>query len=142
MSYHIFNIANNNTQRHVEYHAKLHEDGTISSEVAWFTPEGERSRDLNWLERNFAYGSKVSYDNKSNKTMMRLSALKSRPIELRKLSSGEVIPVLNMSGKEVKLDRIWVQVSDGTFRIPKVDYVDIFAKDLITDEELSERINP
>ena len=74
---HLFDIANTVCSRHVEYRA-IENGDTFSINVGWYTRDGERARDLNWLETTFAYGSKVSYDKKTKKTNMTVSALRKR----------------------------------------------------------------
>lgn len=136
---HLFDIANTVCSRHVEYRAYEKGD-SYGIDVAWYTREGQRFRDLNWLEQNFAYGSKISLDKKTKKTIMHVSALKSRNIEITKNEKGEIIPLATISGKTSALKRIWVEVSDGHLKIPKVHYVDVFGVDIETGEEVTERI--
>lgn len=137
---HLFDIANTVCSRHVEYRAVENGD-FFDIDVAWYTRSGERFRDLNWLERNFAYGSKVTQDKDAKKTLMSVSALKAREIEIKKNEKGEIQPVAEIGGKMSILKRIWVEVSEGHLRIPKVHYVDVFGVDLETGEEITERIN-
>ncbi|KAK8882534.1 hypothetical protein M9Y10_045176 [Tritrichomonas musculus] len=137
---HLFDIANTVCSRHVEYRA-IENGDTFSINVGWYTRDGERARDLNWLETTFAYGSKVSYDKKTKKTNMTVSALKSRNIEISKNEKGEIQPIAIINGKKSILKRIWVEVSDGHLKIPKVHYVDAFGVDIETGEEVTERVH-
>lgn len=137
---HLFDIANTVCSRHVEYRA-LENGDFFDIDVAWYTRSGERARDLNWLERTFAYGSKVRQDDETKKTLMSVQALKSRPIEITKNENGEILPIAIIGGKLSILKRIWVEVSDGHLRIPHVHYIDVFGVDLETGEEITERIN-
>lgn len=136
---HLFDIANTVCSRHVEYRAYEKGD-SFAIDVAWYTRDGERFRDLNWLEQNFAYGSKISQDKKTKKTLMNVSALKSRKIEITKNEKSEIIPIATINGKTSILKRIWVEVSDGHLKIPKVHYVDVFGVDVETGEDVTERI--
>lgn len=136
---HLFDIANTVCSRHVEYRA-IENGDYFDIDVAWYTRDGVRFRNLNWLERTFAYGSKVSQDTENKKTLMSISALKSRPIEISKNENGDILPIALIGGKLSILKRIWVEVSQGHLYIPTVHYVDVFGVDYETGEEVIERI--
>ena len=136
---HLFDIANTVCSRHVEYRA-IEDGDTFKIDVAWYNTANQRHRDLNWLERTFAYGSKISFDKNTKKTYMTVSALKARKIEIKKNEKGEIQPIATIDGKTAILKRIWVEVSEGHLSIPKVHYVDAFGVDIETGEEVTERV--
>ena len=129
----LFEIRNNHSWRHVRYYGVQN-----NVDVAWYNPDGTRFRDLNWLERNFAYGVSVKHQ-KNGETTFTVSALKSRTIKLKKNRQGNYIAVTHINNHECQLDLITVQVVDGKVKIPKVEYIDISGRSLENNQPITER---
>ena len=131
----LFEIKNSVCARTIRYWAKM-ENGKMSAVVYWWLTDHVWGPP-NFFERKFAYG--FGLKNKNGKNIMTINSLKKREIELV-VMNGKITPVTSISGRRCVLERIFVMVIEGTFKIPKVPYVDVFGKDLETNQDLTERI--
>lgn len=136
---HLFDIANTISSNHVEFSA-CEKGDSFSLEVSWHNKEGQKTRNLNALEKTFGYGGKITHNKKKNTNQITIAAFRSRKIDVIKNDQGQILPVATINGHRAILTRIWVEVSQGHLLIPKVHYIDVFGTDLQTGENVQERI--
>lgn len=131
----------------VIYELNFKSDGLLDPEnpvkTSWirYTENGRR-KELNAIEEKFAYGvlSRSSGDDEYD---IRLAAYKKIPLLLKRSATDNKYHVFLTCGeKESLLTRVFVQVNGGSFWNPKVDYIDLTAKDISTGREFVHRINP
>ncbi len=138
--FYIHRSVNSNT---VLYEVNLLGDKTIDPKnpvsVYWlrYAEKGQK-RDLNMLERNFAYGIKCIPAGPGKYTM-HFVASKTRQAEVLLDQNGQATAIMDISGKASRLKKIFVQVAeDGWW--PKVDYVEFFGEDVRTNEATYEKM--
>lgn len=111
--------------------------------VYWllFTAGGAR-KELNYIQRNFAYG----IDSKSignDVYELHFVSYKKRKFYLKwhvPLKKYQVFATIN--NKEAILQRIFVKVSGGSFWVPNIVYVEFRGIDPLTGKEVLERFKP
>lgn len=131
----IFEIKNSLCARRIGYFGK-YEGGKFDCSVCWCWTNS-LAGPLNAIEKSMAYG--FSLKTEKGKTLMKLTSLKNRPVELIQ-EGGSVIPLLTISGRECVLERVWVEATETIIKIPKVHYVDVHGRDRRTGEAVTERI--
>jgi hypothetical protein len=100
--------------------------------------EKGQQRDLNYIERTFAYGVKSESDDlKSFK--MSFVASKERVFKAMVDEKGQAIAQMNIGGRPAKLTRIFVQVAEEGWW-PKVAYVEFFGIDIETSKPAYEKM--
>ncbi len=104
--------------------------------------DGGRRKELNYIQRNFAYG--IDSKQEGNDTYaLHFVSYKKRLFYLKWYPSGkkyQVFAVIN--NKEAILQRIFVKVSGGTFWVPNIVYVEFRGIDPATGKEVIERFKP
>ncbi len=131
----------------VIYELNFKSSGVLDTEnpvkTSWirYTENGRR-KELSAIEEKFAYGV-VSRSSGGDQYEIRLAAYRKMPLLLkRSVADNKYHIFLTCGDKESLLTRVFVQVSGGSFWNPKVDYIDLTAKDITTGREFVHRINP
>lgn len=99
-------------------------------------------KELNYIQRNFAYGIDAKAQGNDSYTLHFVS-YKRRQFNLRwhaPLKKYQVFALIN--NKEAILQRIFIKVSGGTFWVPNVVYVEFRGIDPTTGKEVIERFKP
>lgn len=103
---------------------------------------GGIKKELNYIQRNFAYGIDAKSQGNDSYTLHFVS-YKKKQFQLRwyaPLKKYQVFAVIN--NKEAILQRIFVKVSGGSFWVPNVVYVEFRGIDPATGKEVLERFKP
>lgn len=136
--FYIHRSPNPNT---VVYEANLTSNNTIDQndpvKIFWIR-YGEKGqlRELNYLEKTFAYGLKADPDQKMN---MQFVAKKERSFVVAQDEKGQAYAMMNIGGRSSRLSKIFVQVAeDGWW--PKVAYVEFFGTDMTTNTKTYEKL--
>jgi hypothetical protein len=119
---------------------KLNKDNPIN--VYWLKrTENNKIKSLSWVQNKFAYG--IVYLSKSeNHAKFRFAAYDKRVFELKKNKNNE-FKVFTISGnKEVEVNRIYIYITGGTFWIPEIPKVELFATVSGSDKKMKETIIP
>jgi hypothetical protein len=138
--FYIHRSPNPNT---VIYEVNLTDENTIDPKdpvrIYWIRyGEKNKYRDLNYLERTFAYGIK-SESIGNDKYDIQFVASKEKSFVAALDDKGQAYAMMKISGKDSKLKRIFVQVAeDGWW--PRVAYVEFFGTDLETDKPTYEKM--
>lgn len=111
--------------------------------VYWllFTNGGVK-KDLNYIQRNFAYG--IDFKSEGNDTYeLHFVSYKKRKFYLKWHAPLKRYQVFaNINSKEAILQRIFVKVSGGSFWVPNIVYVEFRGLDPVTGKEVLERFKP
>lgn len=100
--------------------------------------EKEKFKDLNYLEKTFAYGIKPEMLNE-NSYKLQFVASKEKWFVASVDEKGQAYATMKISGKQSKLTKIFVQVAeDGWW--PKVAYVEFFGLDFETSKPTYEKM--
>lgn len=104
--------------------------------------DGGRRKELNYIQRNFAYGIDSKQEG-NDMYSLHFVSYKKRLFYLKWHAPGkkyQVFAVIN--NKEAILQRIFIKVSGGTFWVPNIVYVEFRGIDPATGKEVMERFKP
>ena len=108
--------------------------------VYWirYAEHGQR-RDLNYIERTLAYGVRCEATT-HNSFILRFVASKTRTAEVLLNEKGQATAHMLINNRMSKLKKIFVQVTETGWLIPKIDYVEFFGTDLQTQQATYEKM--
>lgn len=141
----LFTIGRNKNANVVHYEANLAADGTLDRKkpvtAYWVMLAGDGSRKkLNWAERMKAYGIKIRPDAAAGGYKMTLAAAPWLPLAVRQ--TGNVVSAeVAINGRQAVLVKMFIQARDRLLG-PKVEYIELYGKDLQTGEDCREKIIP
>jgi len=119
---------------------KLNADQPV--EIYWlrYNTNGKR-RNLNFSERNFAYGLNFDPIANSDAYSISLMAYSGRGIKVYIDPAGKAIAEIKINGKRAQLKRIYIDV-DGSGFWSSVNYIELSGIDLSNNKVITERFNP
>ncbi len=141
----LFIIQRSINKNEVHYDARLDAEGRLDPpepvEVYWLMlAEDGRREDLNWVERDEAYGFTIEGIPGEPSYRMTLKAEKNRPIKVymdEKMARAEIA----IDGQPSVLERIYIDTIEEFFR-PKVQFVDLFGAIPQSGQQRTEKIIP
>lgn len=106
--------------------------------------EGGAAQGLNYMQRTFAYGVKCQKVAGANEYDFHLVSYSKKKLRLALDAQGKPYATIEVNGKRMKLDRIFVKIDKGTtFTLaPKVEYVELWGKDPNTGNAVYEKFVP
>jgi hypothetical protein len=136
-------IERNTNANVVHYDAGLTGDGSLNPAepviVYWvLLAEDGRRKKLNWLEKKKAYGVKIKPA--ADGYTMTLAAAPWMPLAVKRAGGGVRLEA-PINGRPAVMQKMFIQ-SRGGLLGPKVEYIDLYGKDLATGEPCRERILP
>ncbi|TLU99377.1 DUF4833 domain-containing protein [Dyadobacter luticola] len=127
-------------QLNVDDQGRLKEKDPVHTFWIRYTDGGER-RDLNYLQRKFAYG--INFKPTGNAAYeLRSVAYSKLPLYLRRDSKNEYHVYANIDKKECVLTRVFIRIDGGTFWSPNVLYIELKGTDTATGKTVVQRIKP
>jgi len=142
----LFSIGRSKDANEIHYALNLDEYNALNAknpiQVYWI----KRTRKnkivpLTWIQQKFAYG--IVYLSKSeNYAKFRLAAYDKRVFELKKNKNNEFKVFTMSNNMEVEVDRVFIHITGGTFWIPKIPKVELYATLSRTDKKIKETIIP
>lgn len=120
--------------------SKIDDDNPIH--VFWirYGEHGQR-KELNYIQRKFAYGLKVDKLS-ANKWKLRFVSYDKHPMYLMLADNNKYYVFTDINGHRSVLNRIYLKIDGGTFWSPNVLYVELKGTDAETGKENIERIKP
>jgi hypothetical protein len=103
------------------------------------TKGGQREK-LNWIEKKKAYGFTIKRDPSVNGYKMTLVAAPEKQI-IVKQEQDAVHAEAFINGRAAVLEKMYIKASDGLTG-PKVQYIEVYGKDLKTGKETREKMVP
>jgi hypothetical protein len=141
---HLFFIERSKNKHLVQYDVRLTENNNIHDSdpvsVYWVLENG-RERDLNLIQRRFAYGIDSYEKLERNKFKVVFVALKDREVIVEKME-GSFRAITAINGKPSVLERVYVESRERVMGLPQVLYVDLFGRTRETGSPINERIIP
>jgi len=141
---HLFFIESSKNKNLVQYDVQLTEnDDILDSDpvsVYWVLENGTQ-RDLNPIQRRFAYGIDSYEKLEKNKFRFCLVALKAREVIVEK-TEGSFRAITAINGKPSVLERVYVKSRERWAGLPRVLYVDLFGRTKEAGLPINERIVP
>jgi hypothetical protein len=119
---------------------KLHEEEPIKAFWIRYAEKGQR-KELNYIQRNFAYGLNFKKLAKDNFEVTFVSFDKMK-LYLRKNTQGEFQVYTTINENPTILKRVFVRIEGGTFWVPNVLYLELKGIDTKTGKTIIERIKP
>lgn len=104
-------------------------------------PEGGGRKDLNYLQRKFAYGinSKAIGNGEFE---LRSVAYNKLPLYLRRDGRNQYHVYADISNRKCILSRVFIRIDGGTFWSPNVLYIELKGVEIGTGKIITQRIKP
>lgn len=141
----LFIIERSKNANVVHYDARLTADGELDPKepvIAYYVmlAEDGRRKELNWIEKKMAYGFDMKPDPSGNGYHMTIMGAPQQTITVRK-EGNAIRAELVIAGRPAVLEKMYIQASEGLVW-PKVHYIELHGKDLLTGEKRFERVLP
>jgi hypothetical protein len=139
----LFIIERSKNANVVHYDARLTADGKLDRNepvIAYWVllAEDGRREELNWIEKEKAYGFQIKPDSSVNGYKMTVVAVPQGQITVKK--DGDTIRAeLVIDGLPAVLEKIYINASDGLMG-PKVHYIELYGKDIKTGDKRFQKI--
>lgn len=137
--------TNTNT---VIYSLNVNEKGELDEstpvKVFWIRyPEGGMRKELNFIQKAFAYGT-ISKKNKDGSFTVQLVAYKKKEFTLRKSPIDNTYKMYTLiNNKESEIKRVYIQIDPGgTLFNPNVRYIEMKGREAATNKPILERFKP
>lgn len=127
-------------QLNVDKQGKISEKNPVNT--FWIRyPEGGMRKELNYLQRKFAYG--INSKAIGNATYeLRSVAYSKLPLYLRRDTRNEYHVYTSIDRKECILSRVFIRIDGGTFWSPNVLYIELKGTEIATGKTIIQRIKP
>jgi len=141
----LFYVQRSTNSNTVMYDANLLPDKTINTEepvnVYWirYAEKGQK-RKLNYIERVLAYGVNCK-PFQDNTYLLHFNASQSKEVLVTVDAKGQAHAQMAIGKQKSYLEKIFVTVSEGGWRFPKVNYVEFFGTDVSTGQKTYEKMD-
>ena len=127
----------------LNFNAKGQLDEETPVHVFWIRyTEGGVRKELNYIQRVFAYGIKSQLQENGTYKLHFVSYKKQTLLLMRSPKDNKYHVYTNINKKEALLNRIFLKVEGGTFWAPNVVYMELKGLDASTGKEVVERFKP
>ncbi|MCX5898362.1 MAG: DUF4833 domain-containing protein [Proteobacteria bacterium] len=142
----LFTIERSKNANVVHYDAQLTANGKLDPKepvIAYWVllAEGGRREKLSWVEEEKAYGFTIKPDRSVDGYKMTLVAAPKQQITVKKVKKGAVRAEAVINGRPAVLEKMYINASDGLTG-PKVQYIEVYGKDLKTGKKLRQKMVP
>ena len=141
----LFKIERSKNANIIQYDARSGDDGKLLKKqpiVGYWIRLAEQGqvKKLTWLQKTFVYGfkTKLAKDRKSAEMNMVVDV--GPPISVIR-AGDRYRAIMSISGNEAYLDRVYVK-SSKTVLGARVDYIEVFGKDIETGQDLYQKVTP
>jgi len=142
----LFSIGRSKDANEIFYSINFENSNKLNTEnpinVYWLKrTDNNTIEPLTWIQNKFAYG--IVYLSKSETyAKFRFSAYDKRVFELKKNKNNEFKVFTISQNKEVEVNRIYIYITGGTFWIPEIPKVELYATISGTSTKIKETIIP
>jgi len=141
----LFIIERSKNANVLHYDARLTAEGKLDPKepvIAYWVllAEDGRQEKLSWIEKKKAYGFTIKPDRSVKGYRMTLVAAPKRQIIVKKEKDGFRAEAV-IDGRTAVLEKMYIDASDGLTG-PKVQYIEVYGKDLQTGEKRREKMVP
>lgn len=119
-------------------------DESTPVKVFWIRyPEGGMRKELNFIQKAFAYGT-ISRKNRDGSFTIQLVAYKKKEFTLKKSLVDNTYKMYTLiNNKESEIKRVYIQIDPGgTLFNPNVRYIEMKGKEAATNKPIMERFKP
>ena len=140
----LFYIQRNHNANTIIYDANFDEKGVLISDepidVYWrrYDEQGQRM-ELRTIEQWYAYGVDCKKDNSNLNYKVGLVAEKDKEFWLNQTSAFKAVLVTLINNKLSELEHMYI-FADNSGIWPKVKYIELFGKDIITNEDTYQKL--
>ena len=141
----LFIIERSKNANVVHYDARLTADGKLDPKepvIAYWVllAEDGRREELSWIEKKKAFGFEIKPDPSVKGYKMTLVADPQRQLTVKK--EGDAVRAEGViDGQPAVLEKMYIKASDGVTG-PKVEYIELYGKDLKTGGKRYQKIVP
>lgn len=133
----------------VLYELAMDKSGNINTgepiKIQWIQYARDSTyEDLNYIQRNFAYGINVTLIDPVKKSfLLQFVSYKGKDLYLIRSTIDKKYHVyIQINNKLAILDKIFVQIEGGSLWVPSIKYVEISGTAPVTSERVIEKIRP
>lgn len=142
----LFYIQRDPNTNTICYELNVDKNGNFETEepvhVFWIRyPEGGVRKELNFIQRKFAYGINVKA-NSNESYDLRSVAYSKLLLHLRKDAHNKYHVYTNINKKECILSRVFIRIDGGTFWSPNVLFIELKGTDVVSGKTMVQRIKP
>ncbi|WP_221393216.1 DUF4833 domain-containing protein [Dyadobacter sp. NIV53] len=142
----LFYIQRDPNSNTIVYQLNVDENGKLIDKQPvhsfWIRyPEGGIRRDLNYLQRKFAYGINSKATGNGNYEL-RSVAYSKLPLYLRKDVKNQYHVYADINSKKCVLNRVFIRIDGGSFWSPNVLYIELKGIEITTGKTIVQRIKP
>jgi len=141
----LFYVQRSSNANTVMYDVNLLADKTINAEdpvnVYWirYAENGQRKK-LNYIERVLAYGVNCKPFT-SNTFLLHFNASSTKEVLITVDAKGQARAEMPINKQKSYLEKIFVTVTEGGWRFPKVNFVEFFGTDISTGQKTYEKMD-
>jgi len=141
----LFYVQRSSNSNTVMYDVNLTPDKTINSEdpvnVYWIRyAENGQKRKLNYIERVLAYGVNCK-PFQGNSFLLHFNASSTKEVVVTMDANGQARAQMSIGKQKSYLEKIFVTVTEGGWRFPKVNYVEFFGTDVTSGQKTYEKMD-
>lgn len=142
----LFYIQRDPNTNTICYEINIDKNGQLESNnpvhAFWIRyPEGGVRKDLNYIQRKFAYGINVKAVG-NERYELKSVAYSKLPLILKKDAKNNFRVYTDINKKECVLNRVFIRIDGGTFWSPNVIYIELKGVDTSTGKTITQRIKP
>lgn len=142
----LFYIQRDPNTNTIVYELNADKDGKISVDAPvntyWIRyPEGGVKKNLNYLQRKFAYGINSKSLGNGN-FELRSVAYNKLPLYLKRDPKNQYHVYADINNKKCMLSRVFIRIDGGTFWSPNVLYIELKGIDVASGKTIVQRIIP
>ncbi|TDE11316.1 DUF4833 domain-containing protein [Dyadobacter psychrotolerans] len=142
----LFYIQRDPNSNTIVYELNTDKAGRISDKEPVHTfwiryPEGGMRKDLNYLQRKFAYGINTKPIGNGNYEL-RSVAYSKLPLYLRRDVKNQYHVYADIGNRKCILNRVFIRIDGGSFWSPNVLYIELKGIEITTGKIITQRIKP
>lgn len=118
---------------------KINKSNPIKTYWIRYAEKGEK-KDLNYLQRKFAYGiESKTLDNEEFE--FKFVSYKKLSLTLKKIEADQKYHVFaNVNQKKIQVEKIFVRIEGGSFWLPNVKYAEVTGIEALSNKTITERM--
>jgi hypothetical protein len=142
----LFYIQRDPNTNTICYEINIDKNGQLESgnpvHAFWIRyPEGGMRKDLNYIQRKFAYGINVKAMG-DERYELKSVAYSKLPLVLKKDAKKNYRVYTDINKKECVLSRVFIRIDGGTFWSPNVLFIELKGIETATGKTVTQRIKP
>lgn len=122
-----------------EENGKINKSNPIKAYWIRYAEKGE-TKDLNYMQRKFAYGLESKTIN-NEEFELKFVSYKKLPLTLKKIDSDQKYHVfVSVNQKRIQVEKIFVRIEGGSFWLPNVKYAEVTGIETSSNKLITERM--